>query len=104
MHGQTSACVLICPGWGPISCGWRARGATACTTIVEAILTAAERHGDKPGAHVYNFGTDETIVVDESVGSSLGMSASRLISSTKVDREALRVATTVADDLEALPL
>jgi UDP-glucose 4-epimerase len=32
-----------------------------------AILTAAERHEDHPGAHVYNLGTAETIVVDESV-------------------------------------
>ena len=34
---------------------------------VAAILTAAERHEDEPGAHIYNLGTDETIVVDESV-------------------------------------
>jgi UDP-glucose 4-epimerase len=34
---------------------------------IDAILTAAERHEDEPGAHVYNLGTDETIVVDESV-------------------------------------
>jgi UDP-glucose 4-epimerase len=34
---------------------------------VDAILTAAEHHQDEPGAHVYNLGTDETIVVDESV-------------------------------------
>jgi len=34
---------------------------------VDAILTAAEHHRDEPGAHVYNLGTDETIVVDESV-------------------------------------
>jgi UDP-glucose 4-epimerase len=35
---------------------------------VDAILLACERHEDEPGAHVYNLGTDETIVVDESVG------------------------------------
>ncbi len=35
---------------------------------VEAILTAAGHHHDQPGAHVYNLGTEETIVVDESVG------------------------------------
>jgi UDP-glucose 4-epimerase len=35
---------------------------------VEAILTAAAHHRDEPGAHIYNLGTDETIVVDESVG------------------------------------
>jgi UDP-glucose 4-epimerase len=35
---------------------------------VEAILTSADHHRDEPGAHVYNLGTDETIVVDESVG------------------------------------
>jgi UDP-glucose 4-epimerase len=34
---------------------------------IDAILTAADRHGDDPGTHVYNLGTDETIVVDESV-------------------------------------
>lgn len=34
---------------------------------VDAILTAVEHHQDEPGAHVYNLGTDETIVVDESV-------------------------------------
>jgi UDP-glucose 4-epimerase len=34
---------------------------------LSGILTAAERHGEEPGAHVYNLGTDETIVVDESV-------------------------------------
>jgi UDP-glucose 4-epimerase len=34
---------------------------------VEAILTAADHHRDDPGAHIYNLGTDETIVVDESV-------------------------------------
>jgi UDP-glucose 4-epimerase len=39
---------------------------------VEAILTAAEHHRDEPGAHIYNLGTDETIVVDESVGMITG--------------------------------
>jgi UDP-glucose 4-epimerase len=34
---------------------------------ISAILTAAEHHEDQPGAHVYNLGTDETILVDESV-------------------------------------
>jgi UDP-glucose 4-epimerase len=34
---------------------------------VSAILTAAEHHREDPGAHIYNLGTDETIVVDESV-------------------------------------
>ena len=34
---------------------------------VDAILTAVEHHQAEPGAHVYNLGTDETIVVDESV-------------------------------------
>jgi UDP-glucose 4-epimerase len=32
-----------------------------------AILTAARRHAEQPGAHIYNLGTEETIVVDESV-------------------------------------
>jgi UDP-glucose 4-epimerase len=34
---------------------------------IAAILTAAERHADQPGAHTYNLGTDETILVDESI-------------------------------------
>jgi UDP-glucose 4-epimerase len=34
---------------------------------VEAILAAAERHREEPGAHVYNLGTQETVIVDESV-------------------------------------
>jgi UDP-glucose 4-epimerase len=35
---------------------------------LSAILTAAERHADEPGAHIYNLGTEETVVVDQSVG------------------------------------
>jgi UDP-glucose 4-epimerase len=35
---------------------------------VEAILMSADHHRDEPGTHIYNLGTDETIVVDESVG------------------------------------
>ncbi len=34
---------------------------------VSAMLRAAERHEAQPGAHVYNLGTDETIVVDDSI-------------------------------------
>jgi UDP-glucose 4-epimerase len=34
---------------------------------ISAILRAAEHHHDEPGAHVYNLGTEETIVVDDSV-------------------------------------
>ncbi len=34
---------------------------------ISAILTAAERHHDEPGAHVYNLGTEETVVVEDSV-------------------------------------
>lgn len=34
---------------------------------LDAILTAAERHACEPGAHVYNLGTDETILVDQSI-------------------------------------
>jgi UDP-glucose 4-epimerase len=33
---------------------------------IAAILTAAERHDEEPGAHVYNLGTEEVIVVEES--------------------------------------
>src|SRR3954464_6407891 len=35
---------------------------------VSAILTAGEAHEDEPGMAVYNLGTDESIVVDESIG------------------------------------
>jgi UDP-glucose 4-epimerase len=34
---------------------------------VDAILLAVERHEREAGAHVYNLGADETIVVDDSV-------------------------------------
>jgi len=34
---------------------------------LSAILMAVEHHAQEPGAHVYNLGTEETIVVDESV-------------------------------------
>ena len=34
---------------------------------IEAILTATGHHADQAGAHIYNLGTDETIVVDDSV-------------------------------------
>jgi UDP-glucose 4-epimerase len=34
---------------------------------LSAILMAAEHHHDEPGAHIYNLGTEETIVVDDSV-------------------------------------
>lgn len=34
---------------------------------IDAMLTAAEHHADDPGAHIYNLGTDETVIVDESV-------------------------------------
>ena len=34
---------------------------------ISAILTAAQRHHDEPGAHVYNLGTEETVIVDDSV-------------------------------------
>ena len=34
---------------------------------VEAILTATARHGDDPGTHIYNLGTDETVTVDDSI-------------------------------------
>jgi UDP-glucose 4-epimerase len=35
---------------------------------VEAILTALGAHAGEPGMAVYNLGTDESIVVDESIG------------------------------------
>jgi UDP-glucose 4-epimerase len=35
---------------------------------ISAILTAVEHHHDEPGAQIYNLGTDETVVVDDSVG------------------------------------
>lgn len=34
---------------------------------IDAILTATDHHQDQSGAHIYNLGTDETILVDESV-------------------------------------
>jgi UDP-glucose 4-epimerase len=34
---------------------------------VSAILTAAHHHEDEPGAHIYNLGTEQTIVVDRSI-------------------------------------
>lgn len=34
---------------------------------VNALLIAAEHHEDEPAAHVYNLGTEETLVVDDSV-------------------------------------
>jgi UDP-glucose 4-epimerase len=34
---------------------------------IDAILAAAERHHDEPGAFVYNIGSDETQTVDDSV-------------------------------------
>ncbi|HEY2283944.1 MAG TPA: NAD-dependent epimerase/dehydratase family protein [Solirubrobacteraceae bacterium] len=34
---------------------------------VSAMLAGAERHGQEPGVHIYNLGTDETLLVDDSV-------------------------------------
>lgn len=34
---------------------------------LSAILTAVERHSAQPGAHIYNLGTEETILVADSV-------------------------------------
>ena len=34
---------------------------------LSAMLTAAERHSEEPGVHVYNLGTEETLLVDDSV-------------------------------------
>jgi UDP-glucose 4-epimerase len=34
---------------------------------LDALLAAAERHHDEPGAHVYNLGTLETIAVNDSI-------------------------------------
>jgi UDP-glucose 4-epimerase len=34
---------------------------------IDAMLTAAGKHEDEPGFHLFNLGTDETIVVDDSV-------------------------------------
>jgi UDP-glucose 4-epimerase len=34
---------------------------------VSALLLAAEHHEADPGAHIYNLGTDETLLVDQSV-------------------------------------
>jgi UDP-glucose 4-epimerase len=34
---------------------------------LSAILTAVERHRSEPGAHIYNLGTEETVLVTDSV-------------------------------------
>jgi UDP-glucose 4-epimerase len=34
---------------------------------VDAILRATAHHGDDPGTHIYNLGTDETVTVDDSI-------------------------------------
>lgn len=34
---------------------------------ISAMLTGAERHEEEPGVHVYNLGTEETLLVDDSV-------------------------------------
>ena len=34
---------------------------------LNAILTAVERHRSEPGAHIYNLGTEETVLVTDSV-------------------------------------
>lgn len=34
---------------------------------ISAMLTGAERHEQEPGVHVYNLGTEETLLVDDSV-------------------------------------
>jgi UDP-glucose 4-epimerase len=34
---------------------------------IEAIVAATAKHDGEPGAHIYNLGTDETVVVDESI-------------------------------------
>lgn len=47
---------------------------------IEAILTAVSRHEGEGGTHVYNLGTDETVIVDE----SLALIASRLGCSPEV--------------------
>ncbi len=35
--------------------------------FVSAFMTAIERHADEPGAHIYNLGVEETVLVAESV-------------------------------------
>ena len=32
---------------------------------IDAMLTAAEHHREQPGAHIYNLGTDETVLIRE---------------------------------------
>lgn len=34
---------------------------------ISAILAAARRHGEEPGAHIYNLGTEDTVTVDRSI-------------------------------------
>jgi UDP-glucose 4-epimerase len=35
---------------------------------MSAFLTATEHHAEEPGAHIYNLGVDETVLVEQSVG------------------------------------
>jgi len=50
---------------------------------IAAMLTAVEHHSAQAGAHIYNLGTDETIVVDESVATiTARMGCSPLIEHT----------------------
>ena len=56
--------------------GRRSRTST-CRTASSAMLTAAEAHDGRAGStHVYNLGTDETVIVDDSVAMITRTSAS----------------------------
>jgi UDP-glucose 4-epimerase len=50
---------------------------------VEAMLTAVAHHGDEPGAHVYNLGSDATVVVDDSIA----IITDRMGVSPKIEKE-----------------
>jgi UDP-glucose 4-epimerase len=49
---------------------------------INAMLALTSRHRDDPGAHVYNLGTDETMLVDESVA----LIAEHLLLSPEIER------------------
>ena len=64
LSARSSAIRHACGCWATAA---RRSPTCTCRTASSAILTAAARHHDEPGAYVYNLGTDETVLVDESV-------------------------------------
>lgn len=50
---------------------------------IRAMMIAAEHHESEPGAHVYNLGTDETLIVDDSIA----LIAERLALAPEIEHE-----------------